>query len=177
MGRSRYKVYEIDQPHFLTATVVRWLPVFAHPPAARVVLDALGYLQREGRLTLYAYVIMENHLHLIAAADDLRREMRAFKSYTARKIIDWLHETKRRAMLDAFREHKQAHKKDRLHQFWQEGNHPQQIQGAEMLRQKLEYLHGNPVRRGYVEEAIHWRYSSARNYAGLPGLLEVTLAL
>ncbi|TCL34896.1 hypothetical protein EV691_101338 [Azotobacter chroococcum] len=41
------------------------------------------------------------------------------------------------------------------------------------MRQKLDYIHHNPVRRGYVERPEHWRYSSARNYAGEPGLLEI----
>jgi len=44
-----------------------------------------------------------------------------------------------------------------------------------MLNQKLEYMHNNPVRRGYVAEPWHWQYSSARNYAGLPGILEVEM--
>ncbi|MEJ2304415.1 MAG: hypothetical protein P8Y14_23050 [Anaerolineales bacterium] len=43
-----------------------------------------------------------------------------------------------------------------------------------MMHQKIEYIHHNPVRRGYVDESEHWRYSSARNYAGMVGLLEVT---
>jgi hypothetical protein len=42
-----------------------------------------------------------------------------------------------------------------------------------MLRQKLEYIHANPVRRGYVDRAEEWRYSSARNYAGEAGLIEI----
>ena len=46
-----------------------------------------------------------------------------------------------------------------------------------MLRQKIEYIHQNPVRRGYVDEPTHWRYSSARNYVGEPGLAPVTIAL
>jgi len=41
------------------------------------------------------------------------------------------------------------------------------------MRQKIEYIHQNPVKRGYVDDALHWRYSSARNYAGLDGVLEV----
>ncbi len=44
-----------------------------------------------------------------------------------------------------------------------------------MMRQKLDYIHYNPVRRGYVDDPVHWRYSSARNYAGLPGLLPVMM--
>jgi hypothetical protein len=42
-----------------------------------------------------------------------------------------------------------------------------------MLLQKIEYIHNNPVRRGYVDEPKHWRYSSARNYEGKEGLLDV----
>jgi hypothetical protein len=44
-----------------------------------------------------------------------------------------------------------------------------------MFIQKLEYIHNNPVRRGYVDDPAHWRYSSYRNYMGLPSLLEVEL--
>jgi len=68
---------------------------------------------------------------------------------------------------------KARHKHDREYQVWQEGSHPQQIGDDEMMRQKLEYIHDNPVKRGYVDEPTHWRHSSARNYAGLPGLFPV----
>jgi hypothetical protein len=66
-----------------------------------------------------------------------------------------------------------AHRKDQDYQFWQEGSHPQGIEGEAMLRQKLEYIHQNPVKRGYVDEPEHWRWSSARNYAGREGMIEV----
>jgi hypothetical protein len=42
-----------------------------------------------------------------------------------------------------------------------------------MMRQKIEYIHHNPVKRGYVDDDVHWRYSSARNYAGQEGLLKI----
>ena len=58
-------------------------------------------------------------------------------------------------------------------ELWQEGSHPQQIQSDEIMVQKLEYIHANPIRRGYVDDAIHWRYSSARDYAGRAGLLRI----
>ncbi len=41
------------------------------------------------------------------------------------------------------------------------------------MRQKLEYIHQNPVKRGYVDVAEHWRYSSARRYAGEEGLTAI----
>ena len=174
MGRSRYRIHTLDAPHFLTCTVVGWLPLFARPAAPAVVLDALRFLQAEERLTLYAYVLMVNHLHLIAEADDLAREVAAFKSYTARRIIDCLTATGARPTLRQLARHKRRHKSDRTYQVWQEGSHPQQIQGRAMLQQKLDYVHMNPVRRGYVDDPTHWRYSSARSYAGQEGLVTVT---
>jgi REP element-mobilizing transposase RayT len=78
-------------------------------------------------------------------------------------------------MLLELNAYKSRSRTDREYQFWQEGSHPEQILGAEMMVQKIDYTHYNPVKRGYVDEPIHWRYSSARNYAGMPGLLDVTL--
>jgi len=51
--------------------------------------------------------------------------------------------------------------------------HPEWIQDENMMRQKVEYIHGNPVERGYVDRAEHWRYSSAGDYLGMEGLVEV----
>jgi hypothetical protein len=69
--------------------------------------------------------------------------------------------------------HKSRHKTDREFQLWQQGSHPEEIFSDEMMWQKLEYTHNNPLRRGYVDDMLHWRYSSARNYAGQAGLLPV----
>ena len=66
-----------------------------------------------------------------------------------------------------------ARRSDRSYQLWQEGSHPECIEGDVMLRQKLEYIHNNPVKRGFVDDPEHWRWSSARCYAGCEGLVEV----
>ena len=174
MARDRYRFVENGQPHFVTMTVVNWLPVFSSRATAEILLDSLRYLQEQQRMTLYAYVIMENHAHVVSAAEQLGKEIGNFKSYTARKIIDRLTEMGAVNALDRLSEYKLVHKSDRTYQLWQEGSHPKLIQGDEMMRQKIEYIHYNPVRRGYVDLPIHSRYSSARNYAGLEGLIPVT---
>ncbi|MFN8458923.1 MAG: transposase [Anaerolineae bacterium] len=137
------------------------------------MLDSLQFLQQHNRLTIYAYVILENHVHLIASADSLRKEIANFRSYTARQIIDFYKDQNVQYILMQLNFYKLRHKTDRDYQLWQEGTHPEQIQGEVMMRQKIEYIHYNPVKRGYVDDPTHWRYSSARNYAGQPGLLEV----
>lgn len=119
MTRTRYKIYDNAQPHFLTCTVVGWAPVFTNPDTVAIVLDSLRFLQDAQRIAVFGYVVLENHIHLIASAANLSEQIGDFKSFTARKIID------------------------------------------------------NPVARGYVDEPTHWRYSSARNYAGMPSLIPV----
>jgi putative transposase len=174
MTRTRYKIYETTHPHFLTCTVVGWIPVFTRRETAEIVLDSWRFLQDNDRLRLFGYVILENHLHWIASADDLPRQIAEFKSFTARRIIDLLEARNVVMLLKQFERLKASHKADRDHQFWQEGSHPEMIQDDEMMRQKLEYIHNNPVARGFVDDPIHWRYSSARNYAGQAGLVPVT---
>jgi putative transposase len=176
MSRSRYRIVEGSHPYFMTCTVIAWLAVFTRQETVQIVLDSWRFLQEHNRLILYGYVILENHLHLIASAEDLVKEMGDFKSYTARQIIDYLERQNAKTFLGLLTQFKARHKTDRTYQLWQEGSHPQQIQSEEMMRQKLEYIHLNPVKRGYVDEPTHWRYSSARNYAGQPGLLPITTA-
>lgn len=175
MGRSRYHVLG-SGPHFLTCTTVNWLPIFSQPELAQILLDSLQFLQAQQRLTLHGYVVMENHLHLIAAADNLGKEIGHFKSFTARAIVDWLQAHRTQSYwLRQLAAAKQPHKTGQRYQLWQEGCHPQMISSEAMLRQKLAYIHDNPVKRGYVDDPAHWRYSSYRNYTGGTGLLPVTL--
>ncbi|OQX27002.1 MAG: transposase [Desulfobacteraceae bacterium IS3] len=175
MGRSRYKIVEEKKPHFLTCTVVKWLPLFGKPHIAEIVIDSLKFMQKNERIKIYAYVIMENHIHLIASSENLGNETAKFKSFTARKIIDHLTEKHAKLILRELSYYKLKHKHDRTYQFWQEGSHPQLIQNEDMMIQKIEYIHNNPVVRGYVDKPADWRYSSARNYLGLNGLLDIVL--
>lgn len=173
MGRSRYTIREEQAPHFLTCTVLNWMPLFTRPQTVDIILDALIYRQEHRGWKLYGYVILENHLHLIVQADRLRAEVAHFKSYTARQIIDHLQSCRAERLLKQMAFFRKAHKLDRDYQCWEEGSHPQLIQNEQILRQKLDYIHFNPVKRGYVDEPEHWRYSSARDYAGRSGLIPV----
>ena len=175
MTRSRYKIIDGKTPHFLTCTIVNWIPVFSSQPTAQIVLDSLQFMQDNHRLVLYAYVLLENHLHLIASSNALSKEIANFKSYTARQIIDYLKAKRAERVLKQLNFYKLQHKVDRNYQLWQEGSHPEMIQSEAMMTQKVTYIHQNPVKRGYVDQPIHWRYSSARNYEGLPGIIPVQM--
>jgi putative transposase len=173
MARSRYRITDPAQPHFLTCTVVEWLPVFTRPETVGVVLESWAYLREHESMRLYGFVVLENHLHFIAQAPRLDDCVRHFKSYTARRIIDYLLERRVERLLTPLCYGKRAHRSGRDDPFWQEGAHAELILDEAVMRQKLDYIHDNPVKRGYVAQPEHWRYSSAANYAGLPGLMPV----
>jgi REP element-mobilizing transposase RayT len=173
MGRSRYRITEPDKPHFLTSTVLEWMPVFTRPETVQILLDSWSHLREHHGLRLYGFVILENHCHWAARAPQLDKCVAKFHSYTARCIIDLLREAGVRFLLKRFAFAKRAHKRDRRYQFWQEGCHSELIWSEEVMRQKLDYIHYNPVKRGYVAEPEQWRYSSAANYSGQEGLMEI----
>ena len=86
--------------------------------------------------------------------------------------MDYLEEKKHFPLLKQLSFYKSEHKKNRNYQVWQEGSHPEMILSEKMFQAKLEYIHNNPVKRGYVDQPDHWRYSSARNYLGFRRIVE-----
>jgi len=173
MTRTRYRFGDDHYPYFMTNTIVAWLPVFAYPAMTAIVLDSWRFLQRERSILILAWVIMENHLHWIGVGPQLSKRVGEFKSFTATSMLNEMEKLGMKTMLQEFSYYKLRHKHDQEHQLWQEGSHPQVIEGEEVMWQKIEYIHNNPLRRGYVDDPTHWRYSSARVYAGMEGLIDV----
>ena len=73
-------------PHFMTCSLLQWIPVFICLETVNIVLDSFRYLMNEG-FQLYAYVILKNHLHLMARSEQLDKDMARFKSYTAENLF------------------------------------------------------------------------------------------
>jgi REP element-mobilizing transposase RayT len=87
------------------------------------------------------------------------------KSYTAKQILYELESDSQFSVLNLLNQRKASYKKESEYQVWQEGYHPQEMSNNLILKQKIEYIHYNPVRKGYVETPEDWKYSSARYYA------------
>jgi REP element-mobilizing transposase RayT len=160
------------QPHFMTCTVYHWAPVFTRPDTVAILLDGFDYLMGEG-LVVYAYVVLDNHVHFIARSPNLEKTITRLKYNTGRLLLKFLNDHNVRVMLDHFDFYPRGRKDERDVQFWQESVHPELIINDAMMAEKIRYIHENPVKRGYVDKPEHWRYSSARNYAGERGLLRV----
>lgn len=162
--RSRYHARTADAAYFVTSTIVAWLPVFTTAARCDIIIEALEYCRAHKALRITAWVILDNHFHAILAAPDLPRVMADFKRHTARRLIEQLEAERCEWLLRRFAEERATHKTESTYQVWQEGFHPQAITSDEMMQQKREYVHLNPVKRGLVRAPEHWRYSSAHEW-------------
>lgn len=64
--RSRYRIHDSGSAHFVTSTIVEWIPVFTEKAYCDVVTASLAFCRKEKGLRLYAYTVLDNHLHLLA---------------------------------------------------------------------------------------------------------------
>lgn len=162
--RSRYKITVEDGVYFVTSTIVAWLPVFTTEPYFDIMIQSLIFCQEHKGLQLFCYAILDNHFHLIVAGPQLGRIITDMKKFTARKIIEQCQQDRKGWLLNQLAYYKKRHKTKSNYQVWQEGYHPELIFPHEMLMQKIDYIHNNPVKRGLVALPEHWLHSSARNY-------------
>ncbi len=106
---------------------------------------------------------MPNHFHSIISMDNPKRiphVIRDFKRHTSQKISEYLLEFNEKFYVNWI----QPFYGKKINNVWQEGYHPVLIKSEKWFYQKLNYIHDNPVRKGYVEKPDYWKYSSARNY-------------
>ncbi len=168
----KYKILDQKGLNFLTLTIVEWIDLFTRKELCEIVIENLAFCRKEKGLLVFAYVIMSNHIHLIVRANEekgLSTILKEFKAYTARRIIDYLldykqPESRREWMLDHFKKAAIGEGKNRNHKIWQHGNHPIELYTPKVIRQKLDYIHRNPVAAGIVASGEHYLYSSAQNY-------------
>lgn len=164
---SRWKVIPDIKCYFVTTTVVEWQYIFTSIPCFDIIIDSLKYCIKNKFLHVHGYVIMLNHAHYILSTDDgkiLSDVMRDFGTHTSRRLTEFLEQEKRFDLLKVFQRAAEDDGRGNLYKVWQEGFHPITIESDQFFLEKLQYLHENPVRKGYVDRPEQWRYSSARNY-------------
>jgi len=86
--RSRYRIHTPEIAHFVTSTIVEWLPIFTSSDCCDIVVRSLLYCRENKGLKIYAWVILPNHFHAILAGPDLSRTLADLKKFTAREILD-----------------------------------------------------------------------------------------
>ncbi|RPI02141.1 MAG: hypothetical protein EHM72_04930 [Calditrichaeota bacterium] len=88
--RSRYRVYCSEAVHFVTSTIIEWIPVFVSQTYIKIMTDSIKFCQENKRLHLYAYVIPDNHFHFLCSAPQLSRVMQSLKRHAGAMLIHQL---------------------------------------------------------------------------------------
>ena len=162
-----------NQLYFVSFATVNWVDVFVRRIYCDIMADSLRFCIENKGLELYAWCIMSSHVHLIISTEtgnlsDIMRDMKkhtsvalktAIKSHPAESRREWMLGTMYKAGKD------NINNKD--FQFWMQHNHPIELSSNNLLDERLNYIHMNPVVAGFVDQPEAWLYSSARDYAGV----------
>ena len=178
----KYKFHNTEGIYFISFAIVKWIDVFTRVIYKDIFVESLRYCQEKKGLDLFGWCIMSNHIHLMAKAREdakLPDILRDLKKFTSKKlikaIIDNQKESRKDWMLKTFQEEGSKNAGNEQYQFWRHDNHPIEVYSNSVIDQKLNYIHDNPVKAGIVDCPEHYRYSSARNYAGMQGLLKLEI--
>ena len=157
--KEEYLFYPAD---YFTATIYEWNPFLANENYKDIIIGSLQFLVDKKRIELNALVIMNNHIHLIWQALGSytpSQNQVSFMKFTAQQLKRKMmkHDT---GSLAAFK----VDKYDREYQVWKREPLSIEMLNKTMFRQKLEYIHDNPVRAGLCKLPDDYHYSSARFY-------------
>ena len=179
----KYKIRNQDKLYFVTFTVIQWLDVFTRQEYRDIFLESVRFCQNHKGLEVCAYVIMSSHVHMIIGRnkeESLQGIVRDLKKYTSVKIVEAIrdneHESRRELLIWLFERAGKFNSNNKNIQFWQQHSHPIELFSNEVIDEKLNYIHRNPVEAGIVLSPEDYLYSSAVNYAGRPEkLIDVIL--
>ena len=171
----KYKFHNPEGAYFISFAVQGWVDVFTRNLYKDLLVDSLAYCIKEMDMELFAWCIMTNHVHLLARANgdsSLPEILRDLKKFTSKKIFKAICENDRESRRDWLIHQFSTEKGLR---FWRGDNRPIEVWSNAVFAQKLSYIHNNPVQEGLVFRPEDYLYSSAVDYSGEKGLLEVTI--
>jgi putative transposase len=174
-------IFPRDACYFLTLNVVDRIDVFVRPAYKQVIADALNHFVETQGVTLYAWCLLSGHLHLMVR---MREGLgpayfeRDFKKYTTPEILKAIEmemDLRRDWMMPRFEDFSKSLKRIEKFSLWQNCSSPLHIDSgeSELLLDRIDHIHENPVRERIVELPEAYLFSSARDYAGMKGLVRV----
>ena len=176
-----YGIFDQSRLYFVTCTIVRWIRIFEVEEHCRIFLDSIEYRQENKGLEVYAWCIMPNHIHMIVGTcgimklEDIIRDLKSYSSRQIRMALE------NRSKFDLSAEDKlrvfirtgTKNNKNKKFQLWEQPYHAVELSTNNMMDQRLAYIHNNPVKAGIVTEPESWKWSSAIDYYGGKGLLNI----
>lgn len=178
MSRN-YKFHNPEGLYFISFAVVGWLDVFIRNEYKDLFIESLTYCQKKKGLEVHAWCIMSSHVHLVfrsIAGQNPELLIGDLKRYTSVSIVKSIQEnakeSRREYLLDFFKNEAKKTSNVKQFQFWRHDNKPIELWSNKVIKQKIDYVHNNPVEAGLVFKPEDYVYSSAINYAGQKGVLD-----
>jgi REP element-mobilizing transposase RayT len=163
----RFVVSQDSPVLYITIVTKDRLAVFRTEEMKEVVCRAIDEARKTAGFLLFAYVVMIDHLHLLTSRPSTTSEvLRVLKGLSARRIIDYLKVNNYFTSLAKLAH--QERERNYKHSLWQTKKNVLPIFSEGMFMEKLNYIHLNPVRAGLSEQALDYRWSSARIWQGCP---------
>ncbi|MDX1469942.1 MAG: transposase [Flavobacteriaceae bacterium] len=178
MSRN-YKFHNKSGLYFVSFATVNWIDVFTRIDYLNILADSVRFCRAKKGMEVYCYCFMPSHVHFIfrsslSKPSDLLRD---YKRHTAKSIIaaieDNPEESRREWMLWMFKRAGLKNAATTEYQFWQHHNQPVELWSAKVIKQKIGYIHNNPIMSGFVSNIEDWKYSSARNFQGDHWILDI----
>jgi REP element-mobilizing transposase RayT len=179
---QKYKFKNSEGLYFVSFATVYWIDVFVREEYFGILTESLDFCRKNKGMEIYAWCILPSHVHLIfrAVNNNPGEVIKELKTYTSKKlqraIEDHPQESRKAWMLWMMKRAGTKNSNVTNHQFWQQHNHPIELWTPEVIQQKMDYIHNNPVASGFVAEPYYWKYSSAIDYSGGKGLIEIDVA-
>ena len=160
----KYKFHNTSGAYFVSFATVYWIDVFTREVYFKVLADSIDYCRGHKGMEVFAYCFMPSHVHLIFRDDQENPSslLTDFKKFTAKKMIASIQEHPQESRKEwlLWMMEQAAKKKGNIaqYQFWQHHNKPVELWSPKVIKQKLDYIHNNPVMSGFVTEAVDWKY-------------------
>ena len=167
MPPKRFQISRDSPAFYLTAVTKDRLPVFRTEAVARLVCSAIDEARRSGDFLIFAYVLMLDHLHLVTHGSRESKDIHRFvNGIVSRRVIDFLKEYGHKDSLKKLRVEERTD--GWKYSLWQHHPNSRLLWSEQMLWQRIQYTHLNPVRAELVDHPNDWPWSSARIINGRP---------
>jgi putative transposase len=176
----KYKFHDNDKLYFISFAMVNWIDVFVREEYMKIVIDSWRFCQEKKGLEIYGWCIMPSHVHMIIGSsknklEDIVRDMKKHTSLELKAAIkNNVSESRKEWIIWMMERAGKKNGNNSDWQFWQQHNKPLEIKDQEMFDKMLEYIHLNPVMAGFVIKPEDWKYSSARDFSGMQGLIDLS---
>ncbi len=152
--------YAREWPQFFTATIQQWKHLLKEDEYKNIIVKALNFLVSESKVTIYGFVIMSNHLHIIwqsKGSNSIQKIQTSFIKHTSKEFKKQLENENN---LKAYA----VNTIDRKYNFWQRDSLNIELFTAAVFNQKLHYIHYNPVKANLCNLPEEYHFSSALFY-------------